>query len=226
MNLTSHPCQFDRLRRFGIHPIRQIILLIAVLVLAAACSKVREEPIPPGSKVLALGDSLTEGAGVTREEAWPNLLAGRTGWVVINGGVSGDTSEGALRRLPSLLEEYKPVLVLVALGGNDMLRHLPQQETVANLENMIAQIRAHGAKPVLLATPQPSIAGAVFQHLSAADFYQQVADGQKVPLIKDAIAEVISAPQLKGDPLHPNAAGHALLSEKIFMELKSFGYVR
>ena len=206
--------------------IRQLILLFGVIVLTAACSKVKEEAIPPGSVVLALGDSLTEGAGVTREEAWPNLLADKTGWVVINGGVSGDTSEGALRRLPSLLEQHAPVLVLVSLGGNDMLRHLPQQETVANLEKMIALIKARGAKPVLLATPQPSIAGAVFQHLSAADFYRQVADAQKVPLIKNAIAEVISDPQLKGDPLHPNAAGHVLLSEKIFKELKSFGYAR
>jgi acyl-CoA hydrolase len=107
-----------------------------------------------------------------------------------------------------------------------MLRHLPQPETVANLEKIIALIKARGAKPVLLATPQPSIAGAVFQHLSAADFYPQVADAQKVPLIKDAIADVISDPQLKGDPLHPNAAGHMLLSEKIFNDLKSFGYAR
>ena len=214
------------LRRFSANSIRQFILLIAVLVLSTACSKVKEDAIPAGSRVLALGDSLTEGAGVTAAEAWPNLLASRTGWVVFNGGISGDTSGGALQRLPSLLEAHTPALVLVTLGGNDMLRHIPQEETVANLEKILALIKAHGAKPVLLATPRPSIAGAVFQHLSAADFYQQVADAQKVPLIKNAIADVISDPQLKGDPLHPNAAGHALLTEKIFEELKSIGYVR
>ncbi len=224
MNSIIQTCH--SLRRLGSQSTRQLFLLFAVVVLVAACSKVREEAIPPGSVVLALGDSLTEGAGVSRTEAWPNLLANRTGWVVINGGVSGDTSEGALRRLPSLLEEHKPVLVLVALGGNDMLRHLPEPETVANLEKIITLIRMHDATPVLLATPQPSIAGAVFHHLSAADFYRQVADTQKVPLIKDAIADVISDPQLKGDPLHPNAAGHELLSEKIYKELKTIGYVK
>lgn len=212
-----HPCKSNW---------QQLILLIAVLVLTAACGKVKEAAIPPGSHVLALGDSLTEGAGVTLQEAWPNLLANKTGWVVINGGVSGDTSGGALQRLPSLLEEHAPVLVLVTLGGNDMLRHLPQQQTIANLEKIIALVRAHGAKPVLLATPNPSLMGAVFQHLSAADFYQQVADAQHVPLIKDAIAEVISDPQLKVDPLHPNAAGHVLLAEKIFKGLKAIGYAR
>ncbi len=205
---------------------RNLLLLAAAIVLLAACGKAKEEVIPPGSVVLALGDSLTEGAGVTKEEAWPNLLASRTGWVVINGGVSGDTSDAALRRLPALLEEHKPVLVLVTLGGNDMLRRVPQQETVANLEKILTLIKEHGAKTVLLATPNPSLMGAVFQHLSAPDFYQTVADAQQVPLIEDAIADVISDPQLKGDPLHPNAAGHALLAEKIFDGLKSIGYTR
>jgi acyl-CoA hydrolase len=176
--------------------------------------------------VLALGDSLTAGAGVTPEEAWPALLASKTGWAVINGGVNGDTSGAGLKRLPALLEENQPVLVLVALGGNDMLRRIPRQETISNLEKTIELIREHGAKPVLLATPQPTLAGAVFQHLSAADFYREVAEEQQVPLIEDAIANVLSDPQLKGDPLHPSAAGHALLSEKIFEELKSIGYAR
>lgn len=205
---------------------RQLVLLIVVLTLSVACSKIKEEAIPPGSRVLALGDSLTAGAGVTPEQAWPSLLANRTGWVVINGGVNGDTSGDALRRLPFLLEQYTPVLVLVTLGGNDMLRHIPQAETIANLDKIIALINAQGAKPVLLATPNPSLMGAVFQHLSAADFYQQEADARHVPLIKDAIADVISDPQLKGDPLHPNAEGHVRLAEKIFKELRSIGYVR
>lgn len=224
MNPPRHPGQLDLPRRNSIWSAGHIAFLITVLILTAACSKTKEETIPPGSHILALGDSLTAGAGVTPQEAWPDLLAGKTGWIVINGGISGDTSAGALKRLPSLLEQHTPVLVLVTLGGNDMLRHIPQQETVANLEQILAQIRARGAKPVLLATPSPSLMGAVFQRLSAADFYQKVADAQKIPLIKDAIADVISDPQLKGDPLHPNAAGHALLAEKIYKELKAMGY--
>lgn len=163
---------------------------------------------------------------MTHEEAWPNLLASQTGWEVINGGVNGDTSGAALLRLPALLEQHTPALVLVTLGGNDMLRRIPQQETIANLEKILNLIKTHGAKPLLLATPQPSIAGAVFQNLSAADFYRAVAEAQHVPLIEDAIADVISDPQLKGDPLHPNTAGHVRLSEQILEELKSIGYVR
>lgn len=206
--------------------IRRIALLFVAIALVTACgSKAKEGALPSGSRVVALGDSLTAGFGVAPGEAWPELLANKTGWVVINGGASGDTSSGALQRLPALLEEHNPVLVLVGLGGNDMLRRLPEEETVANLGKILDAIKAHGAKPVLLATPKPSAMGAVFQNLSAADFYRKVAEEQQVPLIEDAIAEVLSDTQLKGDPLHPNAAGHALLAQKIYDALKAIGYV-
>jgi acyl-CoA hydrolase len=145
---------------------------------------------------------------------------------VVNAGISGDTSAGALQRLPGLLEEHNPQLVLVTLGGNDMLRRLPQGQITANLDRILALVKARGAKAVLLATPKPSIAGAVFNNLSAAEFYRQVAKDNHVPLIEDAMAEVLSDTQLKGDQLHPNAAGHALLAEKIFEALKKIGYAR
>lgn len=201
-------------------------LTLLVLLLAVACGGPKESALPPGTKVLALGDSLTAPHGVTPEEAWPALLAGRTGWSVINAGVSGDTSAGALQRLPALLDEHQPQLVLVTLGGNDMLRRLPQGQTVANLGQMLALVKARGAKAVLLATPKPSIAGAVFNNLSAAEFYQQVAREHQVPLIEDALPEVLSNTDLKADQLHPNVAGHALLSKNIFDALKGIGYAR
>lgn len=202
-------------------------LLIFAVVLLASCGKeVKEAALPSGTPVLALGDSLTAGAGVNPDQAWPDLLAKKTGWLVVNGGVSGDTGADALKRLPALLEEHSPALVLVTLGGNDMLRHVPEQETVANLGQILDMVKARGAKAVLLATPKPSVAGAVFQNLSPPDFYKSVAERYQVPLIEDAIPEVLSDPQLKGDPLHPNVQGHALLAEKIFGELKAIGYVR
>ena len=214
-------------RRFETGIFRRIMLLAAAAFLLAACgSEPQESALPFGSKVLALGDSLTAGVGVTPEQAWPALLASRTGWEVVNGGVSGDKSSDALERLPALLEEHQPALVLVTLGGNDMLRHVPEPETVANLGRMLVLVQEHGAKAVLLATPKPSVAGAVFQNLSPPEFYRQVADEHRVPLIEGAIPEVLSDPQLKGDPLHPNAEGHALLSGKIFEALQAIGYVR
>lgn len=200
-------------------------LLLCLALLLAGCGETEKFPaLPPGSVVLALGDSLTAGAGVTTEQAWPALLAQRTGWDVINGGVNGDTSAQGLQRLPALLDEFHPVLVLVTLGGNDMLRHLPLSETEDNLTKVIVKCKLENAGVVLLATPQPSIAGAVLRNLSAPDFYRQVAATQQVPLIEDAIAEVLSDPLLKGDQVHPNAEGHALLSGKILDGLRELGY--
>lgn len=216
--------------RYGIvkpiFPMRQFLLSVLILFLLAACSREKAQYLPPGSPVLALGDSLTEGYGVAPAEAWPDLLAKKTGWRVVNGGVSGDTSADALQRLPELSASHQPVLVLVMLGGNDMLRRAPKETTVANLEKILAEIKSRGAKAVLLAVPQPSVAGAAFRNLTAADFYQEVADSRNVPLIKDAVAEVLSDPKLKDDPLHPNSAGHALLFAKIFESLKAMGYAR
>ncbi|MFZ3018186.1 MAG: arylesterase [Gallionella sp.] len=205
---------------------RVMLLVFGALMLAACGSEPQQTALPPGSKVLALGDSLTAGVGVSPEQAWPALLASRTGWEVVNGGVSGDKSGDALARLPALLEEHRPLLVLVTLGGNDMLRHVPEPETVANLGQILDLVQASGAAAVLLATPQPSVAGAVFRNLSPPEFYLKVADEHRVPLIEEAIPEVLSDPAMKVDPLHPNAEGHALLTGKIFDALQALGYVR
>lgn len=201
-------------------------LLVFCALLLAACSSHKAEPLPPGSVVLALGDSLTAGYGVAPEQAWPALLAGKTGWKIVNGGISGDKSGDALARLPALLDEHAPKLVLVTLGGNDMLRKRPEEETRANLARILELARGRDAQPVLLATPRPSVAGALFQNLSPPAFYAEIAEERRVPLIGDAVPEVLSDPDLKLDPLHPNAEGHAALAGKAFDALRKLGYVR
>ena len=206
---------------------RGVLAAFVILTFAVACSGTKKETaLPAGSKVLALGDSLTAPHGVKPGEDWPTLLGQKTGWAVINAGISGNTSAQALDRLPGLLDEHQPQLVLVSLGGNDMLRKLPQEQTVTNLGRMLDLARASGAKTVLLATPKPSLAGAVFNNLAPADFYADVAKDKKVPLIKDALPEVLSDTALKSDQLHPNAAGHAQIGEMIYAELKRIGFAR
>ena len=201
--------------------------LAAVLVLLlAACGGKKTEPLPPGTAVLALGDSLTAGYGRAPVQAWPAQLAARTGWKVVNGGVSGDKAGDALARLPALMDAHAPRLVLVTLGGNDMLRKLPEMQTRGDLARIIELARGRNAQPVLLATPKPSVAGAVFQSLSAPPFYAEVAKESRVPLIADAVPDVLSDPELKLDPLHPNAEGHRVLADKLFDALRKLGYVR
>lgn len=205
--------------------IHRIVLGFA-LAFAAGCAQIRDNALPAGTRVLALGDSLTSAWGMAPREAWPALLASRTRWVVINGGVTGDTSAGALRRLPSLLDEHRPTLVLVSVGGNDMLRLVPDSQIVANLDRMLALIQARGARAVLVAMPRPSIVGVLFGNLTPAAFYRQVAAANGVPLVETAFADVLSDMRLKMDPLHPNAAGHALLANRIFDSLEAMGLAR
>jgi lysophospholipase L1-like esterase len=205
---------------------RRAFLCACLLALLAACSARLAEPLPPGTVVLALGDSITAGYGLNPEQAWPALLADKTGWKIINGGISGNQTSDALARLPALMEEHAPKLVLVTLGGNDMLRKLPEPQTRANLAHILELVRGRGAQPVLLATPKPSVAGVVFQNLSPPDFYAEIARERKVPLIADAVAEVLSDHALKLDQLHPNAEGHRALADKTFDALRKLGYVR
>ena len=190
---------------------RRAFLLASLLAPLAACS---------ADKVEAAGYGLMTG------QAWPALLAEKTGWQVVNGGVSGDKTGDALARLPALLDEHAPKLVLVTLGGNDMLRKLPEEQTRGNLARILELIRSRNAQPVLLATPKPSVAGVVFQSLSPPPFYAEIAKERKVPLIADAIPDVLSDPDLKLDQLHPNAEGHQVLAGKAFDALRQLGYVR
>ena len=124
---------------------RRLALIAAVLFawVLSGCGGPREAPLPEGATVLVIGDSITAGYGVDAAAAWPAQLAQRTGWRVIAAGVNGDRTAGGRERLPALLDEYAPALVIIELGGNDMLRGVATTEIVANLEAMIdAAVRA------------------------------------------------------------------------------------
>lgn len=199
-----------------------LLALLAVL-LASACSGRKAEAIPRGAVVVVLGDSLTAGYGLDAGKSWTTHLAAASGWQVVNAGVSGDTVAQGQARLAALLEAHRPAAVLVELGGNDMLRRQPQRETVAGLEAIVDQVRAAGARPVLVATPAPSLAGAVFRNLADAAFYAEIGKRRDVPVIEDAVADVLSQPELKLDQLHPNADGHRVLAAQVVRKLKRVG---
>ena len=99
-------------------PRRRLLALLPATALLAACGKraPKGRPIAQGSIVLALGDSLTSGVGSDAATAYPAVLQELTGWQVVNGGVSGDTSAQALTRLPTLVEQHRPALVIVEIG--------------------------------------------------------------------------------------------------------------
>lgn len=163
--------------------------------------------------MLAFGDSLTSGYGAETGQDYPTVLAGLSGWQVVNAGVPGELSAAGLARLPSVLEEHRPALVLLCHGGNDILAGNSAEQIGANLETMIRACREAGAEVVLLAVPQKGLL------LKPAPLYAKVAKRNGVPLVEDAITDVLKKNALKSDYVHPNAAGYAQIAEAVWREL-------
>lgn len=192
---------------------RQWLLAGAALLAATAglggCSRQpKGTPVPAGATVLALGDSITFGTGATPETSYPAVLARLTGWNVVNAGVPGHVSAQALERLPELLQEHKPALVLVSIGGNDFLRRLPETDTSSRVRAICEQARASGAQVLLVAVPRPSLVGAVARSLDDHPLYATLAKELQLPLHANGWSDVLSDPALRADPIHANAQGY------------------
>jgi acyl-CoA thioesterase I len=196
---------------------RRLLAALLSLPLAAACGRkpVRGRPVPPGATVLAVGDSLTYGTGASAETSYPAVLAQLTGWRVVNAGVPGDTSAQALARLPPLLAEHAPALVLLGIGGNDFLRRLPEAETRANLRRACETVLASGAQLLLIAVPRPTVAAAFIGSLTDHPLYGELAEELRLPLVRQGWAEVLADETLRADAIHANAAGYRRFAEAV-----------
>ena len=183
-----------------------------------ACSKgarTTSQTLSKDATILCLGDSLTFGYGATTGSNFPVLLEQLTGHVVQNAGVNGDTTEGALQRLPALLDGNKPGLVLVSIGGNDFLRGVPIDRTRAALTSIIEAVKATGAQVVLVAEPRPVLMSAVTGSLKDHEVYAEVASANKVPLFADAWSYVLSRSNLRSDQIHANDEGYKVFAGKL-----------
>lgn len=195
-------------------------------LILAGCGKRKPAvaALPTGARVLALGDSLTFGHGAAPDQAWPVLLAQLTGWQVDNEGVNGDTSAGALQRLEALLAANRYNAVLVAIGGNDMLRNVSRQATKDNVAAIVRQALAHTAYVALIATPAPEPLRATVGSLSDAGFYEEVATAEKVLLVPEVYSRVLSNAALRSDRIHANAQGYAMVAQQLADRLGAAGW--
>jgi acyl-CoA thioesterase I len=175
--------------------------------------------------VLVLGDSLSYGTGANQGEDYPTLLAKSTGWNIINEGIPGDTSAGGLARLPALLEAHQPKLLIVELGGNDLLRQKAPAEITGNLKAILSAAKAQGIASVLVAVPEISPLKAAFGNLTDHPLYENVATETATPLIAEVFSEVLSDGKLKSDQIHANAKGYAMVAEKFGEKLKELGFL-
>lgn len=167
------------------------------------------DPIPEDGTILAFGDSLTHGSGVNKEQSYPSQLARLINRKVINAGIPGELSADGLKRLPGLLDQHQPRLMILIHGGNDMLRKKNLNKATDNLRAMIREARNRNIAVVMMAVPNPTLI------LSPAGFYEVVADELNVPIEVDAISDILQYPGNKSDAIHPNEKGYRMMAERL-----------
>jgi acyl-CoA thioesterase-1 len=178
-----------------------------------------------GPTLLVVGDSLSAGYGVTTDRRWVTLLAqrlqSRCGDVdVINASVSGDTSSGGVSRLPPLLQQHQPDLVIVELGGNDGLRGIGVKTMRQNLLQMVARSQKSGAQVLLLGVRLPANYGPDFVD-AFHQVYYDVAEAASVPLVPFFLEGVaLDLGLMQADGIHPNDAGQPKLLENVWRRLE------
>ena len=204
---------------------RHFLLLTAAALTACGKKAPKHSALPRGSAVLALGDSLTYGYGANPTESYPARLAELTGWTVTNGGVSGDTSAQALARLPELLREHTPRLVIISIGGNDFLRRQPENETRTNIRAIIQACKAAGAETLLVGVPSVGV-GAALGYPGDHPLYADLAKAENVPYYANGWSQILGKDALKSDQIHPNAAGYAEFARGLTAYLKENGWLR
>jgi acyl-CoA thioesterase I len=221
------------------------LILFSAVALSGACATLKTEkptgtpppqetprPSPSGTaptnqslpKIVAFGDSLTAGLGLTAAESYPSLLQKKLAadgyqYEVVNAGVSGDTSAGGLRRIDWALEGDVRFLIL-ELGANDLMRGQPVREMKNNLDKIIERAQAKGVRVLLAGMYALTNSGADYQREAQAAF-QQLARERKVTLIPfflDRVAGVESLNQPDG--IHPNAEGTKIVAETVYAALR------
>ena len=191
-------------------------VVFALLLFFAACGKTPQlAKLPNDAVVLAFGDSLTFGTGATPETSYPAELEKLIGRRVIAAGVPGEITEAGLERLPDVLDEEKPQLLVLCHGGNDLLRKTGEAKAEANLRAMIALAKSKAIQVVMIAVPKPGFT------LATPPYYEKIAEELKLPIETKVLRSILMTPELKSDAIHPNAAGYKKIAEAIAELLKS-----
>lgn len=166
--------------------------------------------------ILVMGDSLSAGYGIDLNKGWVAQLQqhlAKRQWQVINASVSGETTTGGRKRLDKLLDEHKPAVVIVELGGNDGLRGQPLNIMRDNLQGMIDKIKTKGGRPVLVGMKIPPNYGTRYSQ-DFFDSYGKLAEKNNLILIPFLLEGVATQAELmQADRIHPNEAAQKKLLE-------------
>jgi len=199
---------------------RAALLLVLLLLFLPGCSRTPEiAPLAGDAVILAFGDSLTHGTGARNGESYPARLQALIGRRVINAGIPGEVTTDGLKRLPALLDQYQPDLLILCHGGNDILRRHSQKQIIANLKTMIEMAQAHRIPVVLIAVPQLGLL------LDPAPYYAELAKEYDIPCAEEILSDILSERDLKSDSIHPNASGYEKLAQRLSALLQESGAI-
>lgn len=202
-----------------------VTALLLILVFTSGSSLAEERPV-----ILVVGDSLSAAYNIPTAAGWVSLLEDRlakehlvkkqANWQVVNASISGETTGGGLTRLPSLLRQHQPEIVLLELGANDGLRGLPPQLITNNLEKMLILSKQSGAQVMLIGILLPPNYGPAYL-TQFEQTYPKLAKKHQLPLVPFLLEGVADKPELmQEDGLHPTAKAQPKLLETVWLELK------
>lgn len=192
-----------------------------VLLFCLACLGPSLVWAQPATKILIVGDSLSSEYGIARQTGWVHLLRLRLAEnkynaVVFNASISGDTTSGGLTRLPALLEQHQPHIVLIELGGNDALRGLPLSGSELNLTQMVKLSKQAGAKVILAGMQIPPNYGEQYTSQFKA-LFEIIAQQNQIALIPFFLAGLETRPDLFiSDNIHPNEAAQETILNNVW----------
>ena len=202
------------------HRILKFVLAASVLLLLMACDRGQIfHQLRPSSVILAFGDSLTYGTGAEEGFDYPAQLQRLLARNVYNAGVPGEVSAEGVRRLPGVLDEVEPDLVILCHGGNDMLQKLDKKQLKKNLRSMFEAVNQRGIPMVMIAVPQPGLL------LSDADVYEDLSKELNIPLVDDVLGKLLRDRSLKSDAVHMNELGYQKLAEAVADKLIELGVI-
>jgi len=182
-------------------------LVLLIVFISKDTSNVETTRLPDTAKILAFGDSLTYGKGAP-SKSYPQQLQNIIQRQVINAGLSGEPSNRGLKRLPDLLREHNPDLVIICHGGNDLIKQRSKQTLKDNLVKMIRLSKQSGAQVLLVGVPNFKLI-----RFSTEPLYEEVAMQENVLYEGDILSKIENNNSLKSDRIHPNSKGYALMAE-------------
>lgn len=199
----------------------KILSFLLLCFLLASCSDSTDKltTLTSQNTVLAFGDSLTYGTGAKPGEDYPALLAKLTNLTVINAGIPGEISSKGLQRLPALLDQHQPDLIILIHGGNDILKKLPRLKQKNNLLAMIELAKAKNIEVVMLGVPEPGI------FLKSAEIYEEISNQTNIAADFSILPDILGDNSLKSDIAHPNTEGYLQMAEDIYDLLKDHGAI-